>query len=105
MPHEFDAAIVDYRNAHRRCEALSGAALDRAQDQEGEAIEALIKTPTVHLGEIGDKLAVVADLMQLGAWSDRREVRLLASARRDLKRALRLAEARAAREANPQDRH
>jgi hypothetical protein len=94
MPHEFDAAAVAYRNARQRCQVLSGAALAAAQDAEGLAVEALIKTPTVHLGEIGDKLAALADLMQLGAWSDGRDTRLLASIRRDLKRAPTLAEAK-----------
>jgi hypothetical protein len=91
MPHEFDQAAVAYRNARRRCQALSGAALDRAQNDEADAVETLIKMPTTHLGEIGDKLAVLADLMEHGRWSDGRDVRLLASARRDLKVALQTA--------------
>ena len=70
--------------------SLSGDELAAAQDDEAIASEDLIAAPTVHLGEIGDKLAAVADMMELGAWSDRREVRLLKSIGRDLKRAARV---------------
>jgi hypothetical protein len=104
MPHEFDQAAVAYREAHSQCQVATGDALDTAQDLEAVAVEGLINTPTVHLGEIDDKLAVLADLMEHGRWSDGRDVRLPASAREDLKRALQLAEAKAARETSPQDR-
>ena len=94
MPNEFDQAAVAYREARSQCQVATGDALDTAQDLEVVAVEGLINTPTVHLGEIGDKLAALADLMQLGRWSDQRDVRLLASARKDLKRATKLAEAK-----------
>jgi hypothetical protein len=53
----------------------------------------LSNTSTDHLGEIGVKLAALDDLMEMSRWSDRRDVRLLASIRRDLKRAMRQDEA------------
>jgi hypothetical protein len=41
MRHEFDASIVANREAHRRCQVLSGDALSAAQDEEAEALDAL----------------------------------------------------------------
>ncbi len=66
MPNEFDQAAVAYREARSQCQVATGDALDTAQDLEVVAVEDLINTPTVHLGEIGDKLAALADLMQPG---------------------------------------
>jgi hypothetical protein len=88
MPHEFDAAAVAYREARSQCEVATGDVLDTAQDLEAVAVEGLINTPTDHLGEIGVKLAALDDLMEMSRWSDRRDVRLLASIRKDLKRAM-----------------
>jgi hypothetical protein len=84
-PHDFDQAAVDYRDAHLQCQLATGNALDRAQDIEAVAIEALIAAPAEYMGDICVKLAALADLMQLGRWSDGRDTRLLASIRRDVR--------------------
>jgi hypothetical protein len=75
MPHEFDQTAVAYREARSQCQVATGDALDTAQDLEAVAVEGLINTPTDHLGEINDKLGALADLMQLGRWSDGRDAR------------------------------
>ena len=93
MPHEFDAAAVAYREARSQCQVATGDALDTAQDLEAVAVEGLINTPTTHLGEIGVKLAALDDLMEMSRWSDGRDVRLLASIQRDMKRVVREVEA------------
>jgi hypothetical protein len=85
MPHEFDAAITDYREAHRRCQVLSGDALSAAQDQEVEALDALARTPRECLGDISDKLTVLRGLTHEGRRFDGRDFRLLDSIRRDVK--------------------
>jgi len=81
----FDASIVAYRDAHRQCQVLSGDALSTARDEEVEALEALTRTPSECLGDIGDKLTVLQGLMQEGRWFDGRDFQLLDSIRRDVK--------------------
>jgi len=81
----FDASIVAYREAHRRCRVLSGDALSAARDEEAEALEALTRTPSECLGDIGEKLTVLQGLMQEGRWFDGRDFQLLDSIRRDVK--------------------
>jgi hypothetical protein len=34
MPHKFDVAITEYREAHQWCEVLPGDALSTARDEE-----------------------------------------------------------------------
>ena len=85
MPHEFDAAITEYREAHRRCQVLSGDALSSAQDEKAEALDTLTRTPSECLGDIAEKLAVLQGLMQEGRWFDGRDFLLLDSIRRDAK--------------------
>jgi len=85
MPHKFDVAITEYREAHQWCEVLTGDALSVARDEETEALDALIRTPSECLGDIGDKLTVLQRLMQEGRWFDGRDFQLLDSIRRDVK--------------------
>jgi hypothetical protein len=63
MPHEFDQAAVAYREAHSHCQVTTGDALATAQDLEAVAVEGLINTPGECLGDIGVKLAALADLL------------------------------------------
>jgi hypothetical protein len=81
-PHAFDNTAVAYRDAHLTCQLATGNALDQAQDIEAAAVEALIATHAEYIADIGVKLGALADLMQLGRWSDDRDTRLLASIRR-----------------------
>ena len=85
IQHEFDDAITVYREAHRRCQILSGDALSAAQDEEAEALDALARTPSECLGDIGEKLTVLQGLMHEGRWFDGRDFQLLDSIRRDVK--------------------
>jgi hypothetical protein len=85
MPKEFDAAITEYREAHWRCQILSGDPLSAAQDQEAEALDAVSRAPGECLGDIGEKLTVLQGLMQEGRWFDGRDFQLLDSIRRDVK--------------------
>ena len=85
IPNKFDAAITEYREAHRRCKVLSGGALSAAQDEEAEALDALTRTPSESLGDIGEKLTVLQGLMHDGRWFDGRDFQLLDSIRRDVK--------------------
>jgi hypothetical protein len=97
MPYEFDQAAVAYSEARSQCQVATDDALDTAQDLEAVAVEGLINTPSECLGDIDVKLAALDDLMEMSRWSDGRDVRLLASIRRDLKRAMRQDEALRAR--------
>ena len=85
IPNKFDAAITEYRETHRRCKVLSGGALSAAQDEEVEALDALTRTSSECLGDIGEKLTVLQGLMQEGRWFDGRDFQLLDSIRRDVK--------------------
>ena len=58
--------------------------MDRACDAQCEAIWGLIRTPAVVPYQISHKLAVLAELMIGGEWSDRREHLLVASIRQDV---------------------
>jgi hypothetical protein len=81
----FNASIVAYREAHRRCQVLSGDGLSAARDEEVGALEALTRTPSECLGDIGEKLTVLQGLMQEGRWFDGRDFQLLDSIRREVK--------------------
>lgn len=80
-----ERSFAAYREAHRRCQVETGDALSAAQDQEAVAIKALTAARSEVLGEIGDKLDVLKDLMPPGRWSDKRDLHLLDSIRRDVK--------------------
>ncbi len=85
MPHEFDAAIITYREAQRLCQTLSDDALYAAQDEEAAALDVLARTRSESLGDIGEKLKVLQGLMQEGRWFDGRDFQLLDSIRQDVK--------------------
>jgi|SRR6478672_1854535 len=93
MPYEFDQAAVAYSEARSQCQVATDDALDTAQDLEAVAVEGLINTPSECLGDIGVKLAALDDLMEVSRWSDGRDVRLLNSIRKDMKRAVQEVEA------------
>jgi hypothetical protein len=85
MMYAFERSFAAYREAHRRCQVETGNALSAAHDQEAVAIKALTAARSEVLGEIGDKLDVLKDLMKPGRWSDERDLDLLDSIRRDVK--------------------
>jgi hypothetical protein len=86
-PATFNASWHRYTEAHARCQTLSGATLDSAQDQEREAIFQLSNSRAVNLNDLGKKLDALRDLLDLLGhdWSDQREHLLLDSIRRDVR--------------------
>jgi hypothetical protein len=74
-----------YRDAHLKCQRLSGDALNDALDVERDAVEALRATSTDAPSDVLKKVAALhAILTEASAWNDGRDVRLLQSIKRDL---------------------
>jgi len=85
MPHKFAVAITEYREAHQWCEVLTGDALSVARDEETEALDALIRTPSECLGDIRRQAHSAAETHAGRTWFDGRDFQLLDSLRRDVK--------------------
>jgi hypothetical protein len=83
-PATFETTWKRYAVVHAQCEALSGKALSKAQDEERQAMVDLIDTPSGNLDEVALKLAALQDLMEIGRWTDDRDGRLLHSIKRDV---------------------
>ena len=54
----FNISIVAYREAHQRCQVLSGDAFSATRDEEVDALEALIGTPSECLGPVAPRASM-----------------------------------------------
>jgi hypothetical protein len=75
-----------YALAASKCKRLSGVALSTAQDEERDAIFDLAGSRTAEPKFIGKKQKITIDLQREGPWLDGRDVAMLDSIRRDLRR-------------------
>jgi hypothetical protein len=80
----FDDAWQRYSAANKKCLTLSGRRLSTAQDQERDAIFDLTDTPGRDLDDVAKKLDALKYLLDIGEWTDSRELLLLDSIMRDV---------------------
>jgi hypothetical protein len=84
-PTTFRTVWERYAAANARCLTLSGKPLSLAQDQERDAVFDLIDTPGRNPDDVAKKLDALKYLLDLGEWTDDREIKLLDSIRSDVR--------------------